>query len=199
MTYCSLEIADDRNRTAYFSFEKQTLYQLCPKAKGNKSFSKRAHLVCIISKLLAYLQHICCVKSLFKRIFKWTNLSLFFIFVLLISTFLQINCRLQRDSNSERQSTRRVRWPLDHHGPFNKILFIFIFTLITFTLLQYYDSRGGGPGLVVMGGDSCSKVRGFESRRHMLNEHNIFLHIFVVRIVMFVWKDENKWKRGTFF
>ena len=52
------------------------------------------------------------------------------------------------------------------------------------------------PGLVVMGGDSCSKGRGFESRRRILDGHNIFSHIFVVKIVMFVWRDKNKWKRG---
>ena len=29
--------------------------------------------------------------------------------------------------------------------------------------------KGGSPGLVVMGDDSCSKGRGFESRCHMLD------------------------------
>ena len=48
------------------------------------------------------------------------------------------------------------------------------------------SSNGGSPGLVVMGGDSCSKGRGFESRRRILDGHNIFSHIFVVKIVMFV-------------
>ena len=37
------------------------------------------------------------------------------------------------------------------------------------------------PGLVVMGGDYWM---------------DIFSHLFVVRIVMFVRKDKNKWKRG---
>ena len=55
---------------------------------------------------------------------------------------------------------------------------------------------GGNPGLVVMGGGLCSIGHGFESRRHILDRHNIFSHIFVVRIVMFVWKDDNKQKRG---
>ena len=45
---------------------------------------------------------------------------------------------------------------------------------------------GGSPGLVVMGGDSCSNGRGFESRHCILEGHNIFSHIFVVKIVMFV-------------
>ena len=45
---------------------------------------------------------------------------------------------------------------------------------------------GGSRGLVVMGGDSFSKGHGFESRRRVLDGHDKFLHIFVVRIVMFV-------------
>ena len=46
-----------------------------------------------------------------------------------------------------------------------------------------------------MGGDSCSKGCGFESKHHILDGH--FSHIFVVKIEMFVWKDENKkQKRG---
>ena len=52
------------------------------------------------------------------------------------------------------------------------------------------------PGLVVMGGDSCSKGHGFESRCRILDGHNIFSHTFVVRIVMFAWKVENKQKGG---
>ena len=39
---------------------------------------------------------------------------------------------------------------------------------------------GGSPGLVVMGGDSRSKVRGFESQHRILDGH--FSHIFVVKI-----------------
>ena len=49
---------------------------------------------------------------------------------------------------------------------------------------------GGSPGLVVMGGDSSPEGRGFESQHHILDGH--FSHILVVKIVMFVWKDENK-------
>ena len=40
--------------------------------------------------------------------------------------------------------------------------------------------QGGSPGLVVMGGDSCSKGREFESRM------DIFSHLFVVKILMCV-------------
>ena len=43
----------------------------------------------------------------------------------------------------------------------------------------------GSPGLVVMGGDLCSEGRGFKSQRHILDCHDIFSHISVVKIVMF--------------
>ena len=43
---------------------------------------------------------------------------------------------------------------------------------------------GGSPGLVVMGGDSCSKGREFESRQCILDGY--FSHLFAVKIVMFV-------------
>ena len=46
------------------------------------------------------------------------------------------------------------------------------------------NSSGGSPGLVVIGRDSRSKGRGFESRHRILDGH--FSHIFVVKIVMFV-------------
>ena len=46
--------------------------------------------------------------------------------------------------------------------------------------------KGGSPGLVVMGGDSCSEGHGFESQRRILDGHDIFSHIFVVKIVVFV-------------
>ena len=48
-----------------------------------------------------------------------------------------------------------------------------------------------------MGGDSCAKGCEFQSRHHILDGN--FSHLFVVKIrkiVMFIWKDENKWKRG---
>ena len=41
---------------------------------------------------------------------------------------------------------------------------------------------GGSPGLVVMGRDSRSEGREFESQHHILDAH--FSHIFVVKIVM---------------
>ena len=51
---------------------------------------------------------------------------------------------------------------------------------------------GGSPSLVVMVGDSCNAGCGFKSQHRGLDWH--FSHIFVVKIVMFVWKDENKQK-----
>ena len=46
-------------------------------------------------------------------------------------------------------------------------------------------SKGGNPGLVVMGGDSCSEGRGLESRHCKLDGY--FSHIFVViSVMMFV-------------
>ena len=44
---------------------------------------------------------------------------------------------------------------------------------------------GGSPGLVVMGGGSCSKGCEFESRLRILDGH-FFTYIFVVKFVMFV-------------
>ena len=45
-----------------------------------------------------------------------------------------------------------------------------------------------------MGVDSCSKVCEFESQHRLLDGH--FAHLFVVWILMFVWKYKNKRKRG---
>ena len=47
---------------------------------------------------------------------------------------------------------------------------------------------------MVMGGDSCPEGHGFESQHCILDGH--FSHISVVKIVVLVWKDENKLKRG---
>ena len=55
-------------------------------------------------------------------------------------------------------------------------------------------NNGGSPGLVVMEGDSSPKVVG--SNPSTIYWMNILSHLFVVRIVMFVLKDENKRKRG---
>ena len=43
-----------------------------------------------------------------------------------------------------------------------------------------------------MGGDSGSNGHGFQSQHCILDEH--FSHLFFVKIVMLIWKDENKWE-----
>ena len=63
-----------------------------------------------------------------------------------------------------------------------------------FNVVKHFYPMGGSPGLVVMGGDSCSKSREFKSWHRILDGR--FFHLFVVKIIMCVWKDENKWKRG---
>ena len=47
------------------------------------------------------------------------------------------------------------------------------------------------PGLVVMGDDSCLRGRGFKSWHHILDVLDIFSLWFVVKIVLFVWKDQK--------
>ena len=49
------------------------------------------------------------------------------------------------------------------------------------------QTLGGSPGLVVMGGDSRPKGRGFESLHRILDGH-FFTNLSVVKIVMFVLK-----------
>ena len=50
--------------------------------------------------------------------------------------------------------------------------------------LQKKPLKGGRTGLVVMGGDLCSKGREFESQHGILDGN--FSHLLVVIIVMFV-------------
>ena len=50
--------------------------------------------------------------------------------------------------------------------------------------IKKYEQLGGSPGLVVMGRDSRSKGRGFESRHRVQDGH--ISHIIVVKIVIFV-------------
>ena len=44
---------------------------------------------------------------------------------------------------------------------------------MTSTMVAYkdYSRTVGSPGLVVMGENSCSKGRGFESQRHIMDGH----------------------------
>ena len=57
------------------------------------------------------------------------------------------------------------------------------------------SKMGGSPGLVVMGRDSCSKDSGFKSQHCMLDGH-FFTYICCKNRNVFVWKDENKRRRG---
>ena len=57
--------------------------------------------------------------------------------------------------------------------------------------------EGRSHGLVVMGGDSCSEGRG--SNPCTVNLMDIFLHLFVVKIVMFIWKDKKRPRDAPFF
>ena len=62
------------------------------------------------------------------------------------------------------------QWRSTNHGPHLQVWYLnFLFrhkTKHNISLLQ-----GGSPGLVVMGGDSCSKGRQFESRHRILDGH----------------------------
>ena len=49
---------------------------------------------------------------------------------------------------------------------------------------KHIRNEGRSPGLVAMGGDSCSKGCEFKSRHRILDGH--FSHLFVVKIVMCV-------------
>ena len=49
---------------------------------------------------------------------------------------------------------------------------------------QIMKHKGGSPGLVVMGGDSCPKV--MSSNHSTVYWMEIFSHLFVVKIVMCV-------------
>ena len=53
---------------------------------------------------------------------------------------------------------------------------------IFFCIIQTIQLLGGSPGLVVMGGDSCTKGCGFKSCHCILDGH--ISQIFVVKIVM---------------
>ena len=61
-------------------------------------------------------------------------------------------------------------------------------TLKDFSNWKLKNNKGVSPGLVVMWGNSSSEGRGFESQHGM----DIFSHLFVVKIVMFVWKNEQE-------
>ena len=55
---------------------------------------------------------------------------------------------------------------------------------------------GGSPGLVVMGGDSCSKGCGYESRRLILDGHDIFTLICCQNCIVCLKRLKINEKRG---
>ena len=44
---------------------------------------------------------------------------------------------------------------------------------------------------MVMGDISCLRDCGFESRCRIQDGHDIFSHLFVIKIVLFVWKGRK--------
>ena len=82
-----------------------------------------------------------------------------------------------------------------HLGQSVLFCFVHILTECSWTAVQKIDSMGGGPGQVVMGGDSCSKGCEFESRHCILDGH-LFTFICCKNYNLCVWKDENTWRRG---
>ena len=76
-------------------------------------------------------------------------------------------------------------WPIDY------ILSVLIKVSSVEVWSETMSCLGGSPVLVVMGGDSCSKGSGVESPHRMLDGHEFFSCWFVVRIVMFVWKERK--------
>ena len=67
-----------------------------------------------------------------------TPTSFLFIFVLFKHYFTEKNCRLQRDSNSDRWSRRPANWPHDHHhGPSFQQLTVNIFIIIFLSMTWF--------------------------------------------------------------
>ena len=61
--------------------------------------------------------------------------------------------------------------------------------------------KGGSPGLVVMGDDSWSRGRGFKSRHHILDGHDIFHIALLLKLYCLFENTTNKQKEaidGTF-
>ena len=67
----------------------------------------------------------------------WPTPAYFCLFSFFSTTNLQKNCRLQRESNSDRRSRRQAPWPLDHHlGP-NWLYFIHDIFIVSWLTLSY--------------------------------------------------------------
>ena len=72
--------------------------------------------------------------------------------------------------------------------PYNRFVLNVVITSVTI----YQSWLGGSPGLVVMGRESRSEGRGFESRHWM----DIFSHILTIKLYCLYENTENKRKRG---
>ena len=98
-----------------------------------------------------------------KHIFlylKWANLGLFLVYFRSFQTqFYRKNCRLQQDSNLDRQSRRQARWPLDHHhGPTYLSLF-WSFQQFRLNKLPLKNADGGfEQGLLVLAATALPTV-----------------------------------------
>ena len=60
---------------------------------------------------------------------------------------------------------------------------------------EVFLGLGGGPGLVVRGGDSCSRGCGFKSQHRILDRH--FSHLFVIKIVFVYFQSLKGTKKRT--
>ena len=124
---------------------------------------------------------------LIARVWVWIPLSFYCV--------KEVRKRVPKPSNWFRTIRLSRSWSLQLLQLFS-LLLNFIFDVfccgINLIFLQTKQAIwGGSPGLVVMGGDSCSEGHEFKSQHHILDGH-----LFVVRVVMFVWKGKNKRKRG---
>ena len=81
-------------------------------------------------------------------------------------------------------------------GPFSAPLNPPSFAPPKYFLTEKNKTEGGSPGPGVMGDNSKLRGREFESQRCILDGLDIFLHLFVVKIVKFFKKSKNKRKRS---
>ena len=74
---------------------------------------------------------------------------------------------------------------------FTIVLYVGTYTATICTYGSKLSSLGGSPGLVVMGGDSRSKGRGFESWRRILDGHEIF-HVDLLQKLYCLFEKDQK-------
>ena len=81
--------------------------------------------------------------------------------------------------------SRQEHEPIKRQPDFGSILPLLSLANLVLGISRHYFQLK-----VVMGRDSRSEGCGFDSQHRILDGH--FSHLFVVRIVMLVWKDKNK-------